>query len=1206
MRSFKTKIYNLLFILLLFPILAQAQFVHPGIIHKQSDLDRMKYMVECEIEPYYSTYLLLKADGQSSSSYTVRKDPDDNTLSRENPSHQRYQYEDDVQAAYKNALMWYITGDSDHAEKAIEILNAWADLKSFYGGGTEPLCAGLYGTPLINAAEIIKSTYSGWAEADIQKFKDMLVYPGYSNTTVPTDSIAADRVTFYWRTYMGDPGRHGNQGLLAWRTVMAMGIFLDNEIMYDRALRYVTGLPHRDDDLAYTSGPAIQGSIQSTSNEFFNEYKTNGRSNSVPDYGFDDQIQHYIYENGQCQESSRDQGHSSLGVGAVTELMEFAWNQGTDIYSYLDDRALLGLEFTLKYNLSDFKSFPDQTEPWEPENYLQKQVRCGRWQSLKINPHVGSDLERNSRGEGVITRPTLEMPIAHYVIREGKADKATWTLRSRDCAIALQGYETGDGCDAPGWGGLTFRRPDGCAGDPVQSIDNEIPTFGLNKIPCTVEAENYDYFSGDAEGRTYHDTDTLNTGGFYRTNDGVDVGECSEGGYSLVDLADGEWISYTIAAPASGLYNISINYAASSTGGKMKFSVAGDEISSELEVPFGGVNSTGITDWKDYTIANDIMLRQGVQTIKLHVSGSSNVYSINNLTITAGSTSTCSGGKSALSSLPSFIAPGINYAYYQGTWDAIPSFTNLTPIQEGISDSIVLFDDMSKDNFAMLYSGYIDIPMTGEYNFYTNSDAGSKLYIDNVLVVDNDGDHDVQEQVGSICLKEGFHTLKVEYFEKTGDESLDVFFEGPGLSKRLLEDIYSYGLCDQQAVELPSDVVEGLSCYLYKGEWNRDLPRFSTLEEFNRGVSEDIDFTFSNANNTFSLFGLVFKGYFSVPESDDYTFYLTSADGSRLLIDGVRAVSNDGTHGTTEVSASICLEAGYHSVQIEYFNYENDKYLEVEYAGGGASRQALSGFYSDPIPEKIPQYITMDSWITKYLGEEDFMPEYSINSDLPIVLTSSDYTNDIATIVDNKIHIIKTGRAIITATQEGNVNYTPASKSFYVEIIDKLDQTIDFAELENIYVGDPDFTLQGTATSGLPLTYQIYNGTTVASLINDSVVQVIGEGKAILSITQPGNYMYNEASKVVYITVQQPSSIEDNIASLISFYPNPASDVLNIEMISHFDATVQVYDVSGKCAIVQQLSSALNQIDISSLPEGLYFANVECDDDVIVHKFIKK
>ena len=50
----------------------QAQFVHPGISHKKSDLDRMKYMVEAQIDPWYSSYQNMVNDSKSSYNYVVQ------------------------------------------------------------------------------------------------------------------------------------------------------------------------------------------------------------------------------------------------------------------------------------------------------------------------------------------------------------------------------------------------------------------------------------------------------------------------------------------------------------------------------------------------------------------------------------------------------------------------------------------------------------------------------------------------------------------------------------------------------------------------------------------------------------------------------------------------------------------------------------------------------------------------------------------------------------------------------------------------------------------------------------------------------------------------------------------------------------------------------------------------------------------------------
>ena len=317
---------------------AFGQLVHPGISHKQSDLDRMKLMVEAGVEPWASSFEALRRNRRAQHTYqldVLEQHP--SFLIEYSDASDRF-FINDGEAAYLNALMWFITGDERHAEKSIEIFNTYKGLRR--NSTTIPLRSGRVWR-IIEAAEIIAHTYDGWDPADIQAFKDMLVYPGYSATTVPTQAIEDDDFTFYWHVYQGDPGRHGNQGLFAMRTMMAMGIFLDNEVMYERALRYLRGESHRSDDLAYPSGPP-NNNREITECDFFDEFTINGFRNTVPDYGYNEVISNYIYENGQCQESSRDQVHSVAGVITINNMSEMAWNQGDDLYGHLDNRPLLG------------------------------------------------------------------------------------------------------------------------------------------------------------------------------------------------------------------------------------------------------------------------------------------------------------------------------------------------------------------------------------------------------------------------------------------------------------------------------------------------------------------------------------------------------------------------------------------------------------------------------------------------------------------------------------------------------------------------------------------------------------------------------------------------------------------------------------------------------------------------------------------------
>ncbi|WP_406683282.1 DNRLRE domain-containing protein [Seonamhaeicola sp. MEBiC1930] len=606
-----------------------AQFIHPGITHKKSDLDRVKYMVEAQVDPWYTSYQDMVADTKSSYDYVVRGDASFTELGRDSGVNEGA-WNSDIRAAYYNAIRWYVTGDTRHAEKSIEIFKAWSNLTSVTSGGTDALSGGI-GYIMIEAAEIIKSTYSGWAPTDLQAFKDMLVYPGYSSTT----PVTGPNKTFYWMAFQGDAARHGNQGLSGWRTVMAMGIFLDNEKMYNRALKYIQGdLASHLNDIPYPSGPNTSTTLNpEKSNEYADDYDII-KGNSIPNYGFNEVMTNYIWENGQCQESSRDQAHTAFGIGLLTSMSEMAWNQGVDLYSHANDRLLLGLEYNMRYNVSAIQSYPDQLTPWEPTvgsgEFLQRFDRTGRWYSKAISP--------NARGEFPNSRPVFEMPVAHFLGRGLKTDAdLKWTQRARDKSIELGGYEkAGWTNDAIGWGALTARRPAFCYGDPISGFDaNSLPVYDMNVIPNTIEAENFDYDPlNNGEGRIYHDLSGSNTGGAYRIMDNVDVEVTPGGGNHLTSIESGEWLTYTVSVPETAVYGITIRYAASQAGGTIKISAEGEDKTSDLAVPFGAPNSTGDADWNEYVFSNDIILNKGVQSLKLTFGGVSGAFKLDNFTLT--------------------------------------------------------------------------------------------------------------------------------------------------------------------------------------------------------------------------------------------------------------------------------------------------------------------------------------------------------------------------------------------------------------------------------------------------------------------------------------------------------------------------------------------------------------------------------------------
>jgi hypothetical protein len=87
------------------------------------------------------------------------------------------------------------------------------------------------------------------------------------------------------------------------------------------------------------------------------------------------------------------------------------------------------------------------------------------------------------------------------------------------------------------------------------------------------------------------------------------------------------------------------------------------------------------------------------------------------------------------------------------------------------------------DAFGLVFEGYINIPRTDVYTFTTLSDDGSRVYLEDQLVVDNDGRHAPERQSGQIGLQAGYHKIRVEFFEAGGGEELKVYWASSVMSE---------------------------------------------------------------------------------------------------------------------------------------------------------------------------------------------------------------------------------------------------------------------------------------------------------------------------------------------------------------------------------------------------------------------------------------
>jgi alpha-L-fucosidase len=134
------------------------------------------------------------------------------------------------------------------------------------------------------------------------------------------------------------------------------------------------------------------------------------------------------------------------------------------------------------------------------------------------------------------------------------------------------------------------------------------------------------------------------------------------------------------------------------------------------------------------------------------------------------------------------VAAGVQYSYFEGDWDRLPNFAKLRPIKSGGVKTFELAEKNQKEHFGFEFKSFLRIPKNSVYLFTTESDDGSRLYIGDTLVVDNDGLHGMVRQSGVVALAAGYHPIRLTFFQKSGGVDLKVFWKTPGNDPREIPD----------------------------------------------------------------------------------------------------------------------------------------------------------------------------------------------------------------------------------------------------------------------------------------------------------------------------------------------------------------------------------------------------------------------------------
>ena len=326
---------------------ANRGFRHPGGLHTQADFDRVKAQLAAGNERVTAAYNVLKTAAYAQpgvQTYPVE------TIVRGGTGENYINAARGATMAYQNALRWKIEGNEACARGAVRILMAWANTtKEISGSSDQCLAVGLYGYEFAQAAELMRD-YDGWSRDDFETFQQWMLKLWYPKAIhfLRSRNGTWENSGKWWKA----PGHYwSNWGLCNALCVVSIGVLCDDVFIYNQGMSFF-----KYDQVGTYRNPRTEVPIK---NDGLTEFLGNLVVTTL-----DTDLETGAYgQMGQMNESGRDTGHSAMALGLAVDLAKMGWNQGDDLFSYMDYRLAAGIE----YVAAQTQSVPNL--PWTNYHY---------------------------------------------------------------------------------------------------------------------------------------------------------------------------------------------------------------------------------------------------------------------------------------------------------------------------------------------------------------------------------------------------------------------------------------------------------------------------------------------------------------------------------------------------------------------------------------------------------------------------------------------------------------------------------------------------------------------------------------------------------------------------------------------------------------------------------------------------------------------
>ena len=419
---------------------ADRGFLHPGGLHTEADFIRIKKQLAEGNERVTAAYNVLKNAEYAQAGcstwpteYIVRGGDGQNYINAARGA----------TIAYQNALRWKIDGTRANADAAVRTLMAWCNqTKGVTGTSDQCLAYGLYGYEFAQAAELMRD-YDGWSRDDFAKFQRWMLdvwYPGVIGFMRGRNGTweNADK---WWQA----PGHYwSNWGLCNALALISIGVLCDDVFIYNQGLSFI-----KYDQVGTFTNPR-------TADPILNDGLTEFWGNLIVTT-YESELETGAYGRlGQMNESGRDTGHAAMAAGLAVDIAHMLYNQGDDLFAFMDHRLAAGIEYIAAQTQS-VEGLPWVNYHYANNGYYYSDSRS--W--LMTGPALGAQM-----------RPYWGTVIGHY---EGvKGVEMPFSHRAYD-EMGIDGGglgATSGGYDHLGYSVLMNTRTDGLA--PADKVPTEL------------------------------------------------------------------------------------------------------------------------------------------------------------------------------------------------------------------------------------------------------------------------------------------------------------------------------------------------------------------------------------------------------------------------------------------------------------------------------------------------------------------------------------------------------------------------------------------------------------------------------------------------------------------------------------------------------------------------------------------------------------